>query len=441
MDDEDDDLYGDVVDFETGNSIKPENTNESNDDEKEGQEQIKIKKEELTAKQKRIEKKKRLKEMFDAEYDDKGSSEHFENLKTEMTQQAELNRKEFEGMDDETRVKYEGYRPGLYVRMRFKIFGEFVVNFDPNYPVLVGGLKEIEENLCFTRARFKVYRWFHKILKNRDPLYISIGWRRFQTLMYYAKMEDNFRLRSLKYARKSLPIEALFWGYTVASNTGFAAFQSLGGKRESNFQIAATGVVLEADHTSQIVKKLKFLGHPEKVHEKTAFIKGMFNSSLEVAKVEGAKVQTQSGIRGIIKKSKGHNGVFRCTFEDTIKMSDVVILKSWAPIKLEKFCSVVRNLLLPSPKQWIGMKTVYEVKKEKGIKNLVNPDTQYTEIKERREYIPLPMKVPRKLQAALPYDEKPKITPKTKAPQRVIVVKDNDEIKVRCSFFITIQVL
>lgn len=66
--------------------------------------------------------------------------------------------------------------------------------------------------------------------------------------------------------------------------------------------------------------------------------------------------------------------------------------------------------------------------------NLVFSSTQ--PITQRREYVPLPLKIPRELQKALPYSEKPKITPKAGKEQRVLVVKDPKEIQVsvqRCS--------
>ena len=45
--------------------------------------------------------------------------------------------------------------------------------------------------------------------------------------MFYAKREDNFRMRSLKYARKYLHVEAMFWGPVTPVNTGFIALQNI----------------------------------------------------------------------------------------------------------------------------------------------------------------------------------------------------------------------
>ena len=55
------------------------------------------------------------------------------------------------------------------------------------------GTNGSDNSLFVFQARLKVHRWFPRILKNRDPLYLSLGWRRFQTQMFYAKREDNFR--------------------------------------------------------------------------------------------------------------------------------------------------------------------------------------------------------------------------------------------------------
>jgi hypothetical protein len=51
--------------------------------------------------------------------------------------------------------------------------------------------------------------------------------------------------------------------------------------------IYMTGTVLESQCTPNVVKKLKLVGTPVKIFRNTAFISGMFNSALEVAKFEG----------------------------------------------------------------------------------------------------------------------------------------------------------
>ena len=72
-----------------------------------------------------MERKLKLKRQFDTEYDDGGeggkASSFYDDLKKEVDQQASLNRSEWDGMEDSQRVLYEGFRPGMYVRLEIKV--------------------------------------------------------------------------------------------------------------------------------------------------------------------------------------------------------------------------------------------------------------------------------------------------------------------------------
>lgn len=65
----------------------------------------------------------------------------------------QLNRAEFEDQDDEARVQYEGFRPGMYVRIEIEnVPCEFVLNFDPHYPIILGGLGNSEGNVGYVQV-------------------------------------------------------------------------------------------------------------------------------------------------------------------------------------------------------------------------------------------------------------------------------------------------
>ncbi|XP_033161414.1 ribosome biogenesis protein BMS1 homolog [Drosophila mauritiana] len=462
MSDAESEVYGDFEDLETGeqHSGKPKagDGGESEEENSKPEDSLAAKRkltrveEENLTKAELMAKKLKLKAKFDAEYDNSGegkgeedngriTGDHsfYDDLKAEAQRQSELNKSEFAHLDNEFRIQIEGYRPGLYVRLGFKqLPAEFIENFDASYPVLVGALNMTEENVGYVNCKVKKHRWYKKILKTGDPLIISMGWRRFQTVAIYAKVEDNFRQRYLKYTPNHVTCSMTFWGPITPQNTGFLALQTVRQDQEEmrrlGFRIAATGCVTEVDKSSQIMKKLKLVGHPFKIYKKTAFVKDMFNSSLEVAKFEGAKIKTVSGIRGQIKKAHHTpEGSYRATFEDKILLSDIVFCRTWFRVEVPRFYAPVTSLLLPldQKSQWQGMKTLGQLKRERAVQNAAQPDSMYTSI-VRKEKIFRPLTIPKALQRALPYKDKPKLGPENPKAEmeRVAVVNSPYEQKV-----------
>ena len=85
--------------------------------------------------------------------DEDGELTWGERQKAKLQKQAELNKREFDGMDMDSRVKVEGYLPGTYVRMVLHdIPCEFVQRFDAKYPIVVGGLLNDEQRFGYIQV-------------------------------------------------------------------------------------------------------------------------------------------------------------------------------------------------------------------------------------------------------------------------------------------------
>lgn len=280
------------------------------------------------------------------------------------------------------------------------------------------------------RIRIKKHRWFPKILKTNDPLTFSIGWRRFQSMPLYSIEDTNERQRYLKYTPEHMHCVATVWAPVTPTNTGILAFQNMRSKQR-NFRVSATGVVIELNQSAQVVKKLKLVGEPFKIFKKTAFVKGMFNTELEVARYEGTAVRTVSGVRGMVKKAvRGEKGHFRATFEDKILMSDIVFCRAWVPVEPKRLYNPVTSLLAGAQEELVAMRTVAQMRFDQGTTVGVNKDSLYKPItRNPRRFNPL--RVPNKLQAQLPFASKPKMM--KKAPHGRLqqkVVMDGHERKV-----------
>ena len=356
-----------------------------------------------------------------------GEDDWYDAQKAALQKQAEINNLELSTLDPASRIRAAGLKAGTYARVVLSsVPCEFSQAFNPKHPLIIGGLSATEERFGYVQVRIKRHRWHKKILKTNDPLIFSLGWRRFQTLPIYSISDSRTRNRMLKYTPEHMHCFGTFYGPLVAPNTGFCAVQSFSNVNPG-FRIAATGTVLSVDSNTEIVKKLKLTGHPYKIFRNTAFIKDMFNSSLEIAKFEGASIKTVSGIRGQIKRALAKpEGHYRATFEDKILMSDIVFLRAWYPIRPHRFYNPVTDLLdialEPSTEDpaatdgnnmenpfskkdkstWAAMRLTGEIRHALSIPTPLNPSSKYTPVvRPARHFNPL--RVPRTLAASLPF--------------------------------------
>lgn len=122
-------------------------------------------------------------------------------------------------------------------------------------PIILTRINLGEDNKGFLKIRFKRHRWYNNLLKSNDPIIVSNGWRRYQSLIVFATEDQNERMRFLKYTPQHDFCQAVFYGNFCLQNTGAIFLQSINNQLKK-FRIAGSGLVLEMNKSFDVTYPL-----------------------------------------------------------------------------------------------------------------------------------------------------------------------------------------
>ncbi|XP_026430651.1 ribosome biogenesis protein BMS1 homolog isoform X2 [Papaver somniferum] len=284
---------------------------------------------------------------------------------------------------DTNNLKIECFRAGTYLRFEFHdVPFEMVKNHDPCQPILVGGITVEEAKVGYMQVKLEPHSWHMKLLKSKDPIIVSVGWRRYQTRPIYTLEDCHGRNRVLKYTLEDMPCLATFWGPLAPTGTELAVVQSLADNKAA-FRILAKAPVLEFNHDIKIVKKRKRIGTPYKIFKKTALIKDMFTSDLEIANFKDAKIQTARGISGMVDKPAGKSlthgleGIAKCTFKHKIRKRDTVFMHVYEQVEVPRFFNPIMRGPEPPDRIWHSVVDTYELTRASDLCVPANLESYY----------------------------------------------------------------
>lgn len=146
--------------------------------------------------------------------------------------------------------KYGHFKIGTYLRIEIQVDKQISRKLEPEYPVVLCSLKHQETGLAYLRVKIKKHRWYPHVLKTKDPITFSIGWRKFQSVPVYTMEDDTgnseVNMRMIKYTPKFGFCFGIFWAPTYAVGTTLLGIQSIKDEGDiSHFRICATGVIVE----------------------------------------------------------------------------------------------------------------------------------------------------------------------------------------------------
>lgn len=256
---------------------------------------------------------------------EKFNEEYSVNEQKDLNVLETMKKKEIQ-IEKELENSHNLFIPGTYVK--FPLSLDFK---DPKSILVVGAYLPSEGSEIILKAKVNKNKRQKFDLKSNAPYFFSLGWCRFQSIPIFFK--NN---RFMKYCKEFA--EIAFYGPSVSTGAGFFLYSY-----DSEYRILGSGQILDISGKCDIKKKLKLIGHPKTIIGQNVIVQSMFSSNREADRFLNAKLNTVSGLRGLIKSSIGKDGCFRAVFEGTILMSETIFLKCFVPMNPYEYIEHTRE--------------------------------------------------------------------------------------------------
>ena len=204
-----------------------------------------------------------------------------------------------------------GFKVGDFVEILLQIPQD--VQVDTRNLIAVHGLLKYEQK--FTLTNFTITKVSDSPIKSKEPVIIYCGVRRFIINPIYSEAGNHSLNKYLRFMSAECTGSAYMpICFTPAPITIFSM----------NHELLAYGSVLQTGPQRMMIKRIILTGDIFKVHRKSAVVRYMFHSPLDIHWFKPVELKTNSGRHGYIKESLGTHGYMKCIFDGPVTQMDNV---------------------------------------------------------------------------------------------------------------------
>ncbi|VDP09550.1 unnamed protein product [Soboliphyme baturini] len=258
--------------------------------------------------------------------------------------------------------QFQNFQAAVRHAVQLKQCGDFVghvVSYIIRTALILSGLGFIRSTK--TMVAFSLLQHEHKMsvlnmvvrkwkncdetVKSKDRLIFQVGLRRFIARPIFSQHTNGDKHKFERFLPNDDYVVATVFAPITIPPAGVIVYSQ---KNDRDFQLVATGSLLDVCPSRIVVKRVVLSGEPFKIHGRTAVVRHMFFNPEDIDWFKPVEIRTASGKRGHIKESLGTHGYMKCAFNGKLRSQDVIFMDLYKRVfpkwTIEEFAEDSLNL-------------------------------------------------------------------------------------------------